>query len=287
MKIPESAKWIAPPLAFIVAILGYPTAFVLLLTLRDQTLLGSNVTWVGLQNYIEILGSEEFWEAFGNSAFFTLASILLQTFFGIGLAFLLNTKIRGARIARTLVLYPYLIPTVVAAITFKWMFNEFFGIYSYALTWLGIFESPKPLFGTYELAMFGVILVTFWKFVPFITIFVVSRLATIPQHLYDQAKIDGASALQTFRHVTWPELRNLVILLVLMRSIWLFGVFDIVWNLTGGGPARVTETLPILAYRQAFESYELSQGATTSVISFLIMFVCSVLYIHASSKLER
>lgn len=275
----DELLWLLPLTLLIAALLVLPSINIFFLSFKNQRLLGQKVDWVGLDNYIKLLGSQYFWNAFVNTLVYASCSTVFQAVLGLAVALLLSQKIRGIRILRSLILYPYMISSVVAAVLFKWIFNPASGIAPTILVELGIWNEPMSIFGSTSTAMAGTILVTVWKFLPFVSIMVLARLLLIPSELYEAARIDGASFLETFRYITLPQLKGVFGTVLLLRFIWTFGLFSLIWLLTGGGPVRSTEVLATLAYRQAFKVYALSVGCTTAIYLFLVVFGFSIVYL--------
>lgn len=232
--------------------------------------------WVGLANYGAVLREPEFWRALGNGAIYSLASIVLQVVLGIGFALVLNETFPGRNLVRGLSILPYLLPTVVVILTFKWMVDGSIGIVTAAVAALGLppiqwFESPGA-------AMASTVLVSVWMWTPFVTTCFLAAMQTVPQSLYEAARVDGTNAVQRFFHITLPMLKPILTVVVLLRAIWMFNKFDVIWLLTRGGPVGSTENLAILSYRHAFSLFDIGGGAAIATISFLILSVAVLIY---------
>jgi multiple sugar transport system permease protein len=203
-------------------------------------------------------------------------SIILQVVLGIGFALLLNQKFRGRGILRGLAFLPYLLPTVIAVLTFKWMVDGSLGIISILMNELGL--PPIYWFETESMAMFSVILISVWLWTPFVTTTFLAGLQTVPMQLYEAARIDGAGPIRQFWHITLPSLRPILTVIILLRGVWMFNKFDVIYLTTGGGPLGATEHLPVLSYRQAFALYDIGSGAAVATLSFLVLMVAVTLY---------
>lgn len=219
-----------------------------------------------------------------NTVIFTFVNVWAQIILGIFLALLLNSKIKGIRFFRSLLLYSYVIPTVATCMTFLWLFNPYYGIITEIMLKLGIWHIGISLFGDIPTAMLGTILVAVWKFTPFATILILARLMMIQPELYEAAWLDGASSFQMLRYITLPQLKGVVLTVMFIRTIWMFRNFDLIFVLTGGGPAKVTEILPILAYRYIFLTLDLSLGSTVLVLLFIVVFVYSICFLLVSRE---
>ena len=266
------------------AVLLWPTLNIFVISFTNRSLIRTGEDWVGLNNYVRLLSDSEFLNALKNNLVFALSSVALQTLFGLLLALMLAPKLVGIRVFRIIMLYPYMTPTVVAAAVFKWMFNEVSGVSTLMLLGLGIWREPVSVFGSPELAMAGTVLVAVWKYTPFVTILLLSRLFMIPTELYEQADVDGVSILQKFWYITLPALSGVLAIVVVLRGIWMFRNFDIIWLLTRGGPLRSTETLPILTWTYGFEKFQLGMAAATAIVLFALILPMAMAYFKLARK---
>ena len=213
------------------------------------------------------------------------ASVTAGLLAGLGLALLLNRRFHGERIARTAVLLPLMVPPVVAAIMVTWMFNDQFGVVNAVLAVLGI--EPVPWLVSRWTSLGIVILTDVWLWTPWFTILILAALQTLPPEPHEAARIDGAGAWQLFRNITLPLLRPVLMVCITIRLIDAFRVFDIVWTITKGGPARSTEVFSIYAYKQAFVYLNFDLGSAASLIGAgIIMVVGGVLYKALSYAVE-
>lgn len=274
-------RWLLPgflsigALATLILIVG-PALYAISLSFYEQQSLTSDPVWVGFANYARVLASGEFWNALWNGFVYAMAAIVLQVVLGIGFALLLHQPFYGRSLLRGLAFLPYLLPTVVAVLTFKWMIDGSLGIVTIVLDTLGL--PPIYWFETESAAMVSVILVSVWLWTPFVTTTFLAGLQTVPAQLYEAARVDGAGPIRRFFHVTLPALRPILIVIILLRGVWMFNKFDIIWLTTGGGPLGATEHLPVLAYRQAFTLFDLGSGAAIATLSFLVLLVIVTLY---------
>jgi multiple sugar transport system permease protein len=239
--------------------------------------------WVGLQNYVEILNGPKFWDSLGKSIIFAGGSVALQTTTGTALALLVNKSFRFSRLVRAVILLPYLIPTVVLGFIALWMLDSQSGIINLLLVDLGIFDSPIPWFGSTELAMPALIITNSWKFTIFVTIFVLARLQSINEGFYEAAEMAGATTYQQFRDITWPNIKGVLLVVVLLRGIFMMNKFDIIWVLTKGGPGSVTTTAPVYSYQMAFDITRLGKSAAISVLLFVVIFFGAIIYFYVFS----
>jgi multiple sugar transport system permease protein len=277
---------VAPTLLFFVVLILYPLGQSLVLSLHRTSTLTLKSSFVGLENFRVILADPEFVRAFVNTLIWTAGAVSLQLVCGVGMALLLHGSLVGRSLARAIVLFPYLLPTAVAVLVWRWLFNDLYGYLNYLLLAAGLVDHPLAWLSHMPDAMISVILVGAWKFFPFVVIAVLARLQSIPDALYEAARIDGASRLAQFRDITLPQLAGVLSIVVLLRAIWDFKEFDLIYLMTGGGPANGTETLPILVYRAAFQLLNFGRGAAVSVAMLIFMLLFFLVYFRASRHLE-
>jgi multiple sugar transport system permease protein len=270
-----------PATVAVAALLVFPLVYSAWMSLTNAALLSSKFTFVGAKNYLELIDSSEFLAALWHDMIYTIGTTILSVGLGLGVALAFNRSFPGRSFLSGLVIAPYLIPSVATFLIFKWQLSTQFGTVNYVLQSMGLIEQAVSWLGNPRLAMFSVTLVTTWTFFPFAYMAILARLQSIPSNLYDAAAVDGATSFQRFRYVTLPQLRNVLFIVILLRGIWVFNNFDIIWLLTGGGPSQVTEHLPILVYLQVFQANNVSRGAAMAVVMFLFLVACSVMYFFA------
>jgi len=277
---------ILPAFAILIAFQIVPILIGANASFRRWSLFNPEKAFVGLENYARILGDPIFYgTVLPNTFLFMFASVTAGLLSGLGLALLLNRRFRGERIARTAVLLPLMVPPVVAAIMVTWMFNDQFGVVNAVLTALGL--EPIPWLISRWTSLGIVILTDVWLWTPWFTILILAALQTLPAEPHEAARIDGAGAWPLFRNITLPLLRPVLMVCITIRLIDAFRVFDIVWTITKGGPARSTEVFSIYAYKQAFVYLNFDLGSAASLIGAgIIMVVGAVLYKALSYAVE-
>jgi len=269
---------ITPSVFLICALLVYPVLYGVWLSFFKKHSFFPEQRFVGLANYLYLLRDSEFWMSLWYGTFYSVSTIVLQIVIGVIAALILNEAFRGRNFVRGVVLFPYMIPTVVAIILWKWLLNDQFGLVNYLLLAVGIIEDPLSWMGKDHI-MTSLIIISVWEFFPFVVLSVLARLQTIPPVLYEAAKVDGAGAWGRFIHVTLPQLRNVLFVVILLRSIWMFTKFDTVWLLTqGGGAEKYIRTLPVFAYMRTFMYYQAGLGSTLAVIMFGILIASTTIY---------
>jgi len=238
----------------------------------------SERTWVGMSNYLRVLQEPGFWRAFSIGLTFSVITIVMQVVLGIGCALLLDQPFFGRPVVRGLAVLPYLLPTVVVAVAFQWLLDGSLGLFTVWAEQLGFgrpawFEDPA-------MAMLIVVIASVWTWTPFVTISFLAALQTVPKSLYEAARVDGAGPWKRFWHVTIPMLVPMLMVIILLRSIWMFNKFDIIWLMTKGGPLSATEHLPVMAYRRAFMQYDVGGGAAIATLSFAVLSLLIIVYFY-------
>ena len=278
---------ISPAALFFLVLIAYPMLQTIFLSLHKVNTMSLRREFVGFGNYLYMLSEPDFWSSFKTTLIWTVSVLVAQVVLGVGMALLLHGNIIFRSVARGLVLFPYLLPTVVAVLVWQWLFNDLYGFLNYFFVNIGLFERPIAWLSQMPNAMISLVIVGTWKFFPFVVIAVLARLQTIPEPLYEAAKIDGASAWDRLWDITLPQLRGVLIMVILLRSIWDFKDFDVPYLLTGGGPQIGTETLPLLVYKQAFPLLNIGRGATVAVLMLIFMMSFFWLYFRAYRREEE
>lgn len=233
--------------------------------------------WVGLQNYETILADEAFSNALKNGIVFTLGSIAVQLILGVGVALLVNEF--DSRLFTAITLSLYIIPTIIVVFVFDWLVNPRFGIIQNLLITTGLLNKSVQIWSDGTAAMTVIILAGSYKFSIFITLMVLAKLKSIPTMYYEAATISGANTFQKFVDITWPQIRGVVALVVLLRGIFMFNKFDLIWLFSAGGPGDSTTTLPIYAYKITFNNLTYGRGSAVAVLMFLILSGGGIIYL--------
>jgi len=269
---------IAPALFLILTLTLYPVAYSIWLSLLEKHSFFPQQKFIGLENYFYLWKDQEFWTSLWLGVVYSVWTILFQVILGVAAALILNESFMGRGLVRAIVLFPYMVPTIVAVILWKWLLNDTYGVVNYWLFAFGIIRDPISWLGADHI-MLSVIVMSIWQFFPFVLLTILARLQTIPPELYEAAKVDGASAFRRFRHVTLPQIRGILFVVILLRSIWMFTKFDTVWLMgEGAGAGRFIRTLPVYAYMRTLTYYQAGLGAALAVIMFAILVVCTVIY---------
>lgn len=272
---------ILPAVIVIVVLTFFPIAYNFFLSLFQKHAFLPGRNFIGIDNYISLFKDPEFWSSFKNGVVYATATISLQLGLGMLCALILNKKFKGKNFFRGVMLFPYLMPTIVVVILWKWLLNSSYGFINYLLESLHISSKPIVWLSDSNI-MITLILVSVWQFFPFVLVTMLARLQTIPEDLYRAAKVDGAPAISRFFHITVPQLRNVLFTIILLRAIWMFTKFDTVWLLAGKeAVGKYIQTLPVYTFRRTFAYLQAGIGATLSVLLFLILFIGSLIYFRS------
>lgn len=277
------ARWfVLPALGTILLVALFPLAWTMWesLHVHDLRMPWRGRPFVGLANYGEVLTSSRFWSSMGHTLFFTVVSVGLELVLGLVLALALNRAYRGRGLVRAAVLVPWAIPTVVAALLWRFMFDSDAGIANAVALNLGLMDEPLVWFISATAAWVPVILADVWKMTPFVTLLLLAGLQNIDGSLYEAARIDGASTWQQFRHVTLPLLAPAVLVALIFRTLDAFRVFDLIFVLTGGGPGTSTEPIALYTFNSLLQNLRFGYGSALSVVVFVVTFAIALLYIR-------
>lgn len=239
-------------------------------------------SFIGLENFRFLFDDPLFWDSFRQATVWTSLSILFQTLLGVGIAMLLHQALFGIAIFRGLLLFPYIVPTVVIALIWRWIFNPEIGVVNQALLGAGIIAEPVYWLSTPEMAMASTIMLNVWKYTPFVVICILARLQSVPLELYDAAKVDGAGPLRRFLDVTLPQLKEVLIVVIVFRTIWTFNKFEEIYLLTKGGPGTSTFNLAVYSFEQSIASLRLGVGAAAGVVMMVVLLIGSIVYLRVS-----
>lgn len=278
-----------PSFILLIGVIFYPLFNTILLSFQSLNLaLPFENHWVGLANYGKILTNPifDFWHSVSFSALYSISSTIIAFAIGFAFALLLNQRLRFQLVWRGLALVPWVIPYVVVAYLFFYMFNSQYGIINQVLTSINLFgwqPFPQPLAwfgGEGRLAIIATIFAAIWNKFPFFTLMLLAGLQTIPQDLLDAATVDGAGAWGRFWHVTVPGLRGIIVITTTLQFIWGLNEFAIIWAMTNGGPGNATNNIVINIYRTGFIDESISYAATMGVLWLLMLLVFTYFYIR-------
>ncbi|MFI0788907.1 carbohydrate ABC transporter permease [Streptomyces lydicus] len=281
------SMFVVPAVAYLLLFFGYPIVKNVVMSFQQYTVTTfytGVAAFVGLQNYAEILSSDLFSKALLTTVLFTSGSIIGQFALGLAFALFFRRRFPLGGVLRALLLLPWLLPLVVSGTTWRWMLDPDTGVVNTVLRGLRLSSSGVPwLTGTSQ-ALVSVILINIWVGIPFNTAILYGGLQDIPPHLYEAAKLDGAGPLASFRHVTWPLLRPVVSVVLVLGVVYTLKVLDILLVVTGGGPADATETLATHSYELSFQQFEFGRGAAVSNVLIVLSLLFAIVYVRANRR---
>ena len=272
---------VAPALALLGGLTLYPAIWVIWLSLQYRIPVFSISRWAGLAHYAFLAVDPRFWSAAGVTAAFTLASVAIECGLGLGMALGLRGQRRGRRAAVALLLLAWALPSVVTAKVFEWLYHPAGGLVNFLLG-----GRPVNWLGDPALALPSLIAADVWRTTPFVALLCYARLLTIPAELYEAAEVDGAAGVQAFARITWPLVRPILLVALLFRTLDALRAFDLMFVLTGGGPAGTTETLTVYAYRALFQTLQVGFGSAIGVVVFALVMVVAVAYLRLIYRQE-
>ncbi len=271
--------FLSPALLLLAAVVLYPLLRGIWMSFTDYNLQHRETLgqFIGLSQYQALLDDRIAKMAIKNTVVFGFVSIFSAFTIGFGLALLLNQNIAFRGLFRGLLLLPYVIPSVVTAFLWAWLFETQFGVLNFILVQLGVVSSNVNWVGSPQRAMAAVITAYTWRLSPFFMVMLLAGLQTVPQDQKEAALIDGANRLQAFFYVTLPYLRNIIGTVITLGLIWSFHQYTIIFTMTQGGPARATTTLALQVYKKAFEHFDIGAAAATGVIWLIMLLVLAVI----------
>lgn len=279
--------FILPTGLLIAALAVYPFLQAALDSLYRIDVVTRTGVFVGLANYTKLLADSSVIDAFVRTGIWIIANLAVQVIVGTGIALLLDLPLRGRTIARGLVLFPYMVPAVVAALTFRALFNDLTGAANYFLLSVGLVNQPVEWLSSPDVALWTVIVVNCWKYTPFIVITLLARLQSVPPSLREAAQIDGASAWQIFTNVTLPWIMPVLLATMLLRTIWVANDFDLIYLLSFGGPLGATTTVPVAIKAIAFGDQNVGLASALAIVSACFLIVGAGIYSLLYRRSER
>lgn len=269
---------VLPGFLLIAGVVFYPIINTLWLSLFDVQLVQVG-EFIGLGHYVALAQDPLFWRILRQTFFWTLSSVTVKLVLGLALGLLLNEKFRGRDLFRTLLLIPWAMPAVAAAVVWRWIYDANFGYLNDLLREIGLISEPIIWLGGAKSAFAAAVLTDAWVGLPFMAFIFLAGLQGVDQRLYEAAKVDGAGVWARFIHVTVPQLAPIILVATLVSAIWTFNSFNIVYVLTGGGPLKATEILVTYTYSQAFEQLQFGTAAALATVTFGILLLFSIVYV--------
>jgi len=280
--------FISPTIALLLAINIFPLIWTVYLSFTNYRANrpGREIKWVGLRNYERLLGSEDIWGYLQATAHFVFWTMFFQVLIGFGLALLINRNFKGAGFWTTVILIPMMLSPAVVGVFWTYLFQPQSGIFTYIVNFF-VEVGPLDMIGSVALAPWSIVLVDTWMWTPYVMLLCLAGLRSIPDYLYEAAEIDRANAIQKFWYITLPRVMPFLMLAVLFRGIENFKMFDMVVELTSGGPGSTTELASINLKREAFEKWRTGFSSAFAVILFVTVFGLGNIYVKLLNRVKQ
>ena len=287
----NTTRWffVLPAMAIVICLLIYPLMSTLVYSFTNKTMTKTTFKVIGLTNYINVLKDPAFFAAFGHSLLWTAGSVLGQVIVGFVGALSLN-RIKNKKVQnafRICAIIPWAFPAIATAMVWKWMLNGIYGFIPTVLMNLGITGDMPQFLSTSRLAMPTLIFINVWFGAPMILVNVFAALQTIPQDQYEAAQIDGATSRQSFVYITAPHIRTVVGLLVVLRTVWVFNNFDMIYMITAGGPAGASSTMPLYIYDTGWTGMMVGKASAASMLLLMFLILLCILYFLVINRWEK
>ncbi|MEI0531332.1 sugar ABC transporter permease [Brachyspira pilosicoli] len=285
----DYARWIfvLPAMIIVIALLIYPIFSSLYYSFTTKHLIRPVYDFIGMKNYIDVLMDPLFFKAFLTSILWTIFSLLGQIMIGFTAALCLNRVKHLQNVYRTLMIIPWAFPSIVIALSWKWILNGVSGFLPNLMVQIGLTNELPQFLSDSNMVFPTLIFINVWFGSAMIMVNILSALQTIPQDQYEAAQIDGAKKYQQFWYITFPHIKIVVGLLVVLRTIWIFNNFDIIYLLTGGGPANKTSTIPIYAYKMGWGTKLLGKSSAVTILLLLFLLIICFIYFMVIAKWEK
>ena len=280
-RLNQGFAFVLPTLLMLVLVLGFPIAMAVVNSFKLP-----DGSWT-LEHYPKLLQDDRFLNSLVVTFTFVGGTVLLHIVVGFIIALALNTHVKGRRFFRVVAILPWAVPDVISGLVWRFMYNPTAGIINRVLLELGLASTYIEWLGDSDLALPSVIFADVWRGYPFVMLILLAGLQAIPDELYEAAKVDGASVIQEFRHITIPMMRGMILIAVALDTIWQFRRFGLIVNMTAGGPGNVTEILSLYVYKQYFRYFNFEYASAIALIMALLMLLLSVPYVRAMIQRMR
>lgn len=290
-KLPDLARrkkltpylLLLPAMVMVIVVIGYPLLYSVKLSMMNYNLMRpKDIYFAGFQNFIRMFQDPNIPKVMINSLVWVVVVVGMQFLIGLGLALLLNTKFRFKGIYQSIVFLPWAVSSYLIGLVFRFIFSERNGVLNYVLENLGLIDGPMSWLGTTATSMVGPIVAMIWYGIPFFGIMLLAALQSIPNDVIESSRIDGAGSVRIFFNITMPYIKPTVLTTLLLRVIWVFNSSDVLYVMTGGGPAYSSSTLPLYVYNQAFSSLDFGYGSAVGLIIMLMLTLYAIVFIKAT-----
>lgn len=279
--------YVVPALLIIAVVMLYPLLYTLVMGFFKNTIYSSAPEFVGFGQYAKLFKDTVFLGSIKSTFVWTIGSVVFQFSLGFLMALIINRPfLKGRVVWRTLLMIPWVLPSVIGSSIWKLMYNADYGIINYLLKTVGLIDSNRTWLSNPSTAMAAVIAVNVWKMFPFVLLMVEAALQNVSQEIKEAAVIDGAGSFRIFQNVTWPSISTTCYSIILLLTIWTLNAFTFIYTLTEGGPAHRTEVLAMFIYKKAFTEYDFGIASAGSTVLFVISMVFALFYIRFTQKQE-
>jgi multiple sugar transport system permease protein len=287
-KMAPKYLFILPAFLFVVIFMLYPIFYNIFISFHDVTIMNlkGDKSFVGFENYRQIFQDESFLLALKNTLIYTVTCIIFQLSLGFLLALFFNQNFPFRNFFRSILLLAWMTPLVITGTLFKWLYDVDYGVINYLLVQIGLINEPINWLGQQSTALLAIIVTNIWIGIPFNMILILSALQALPNDVYEAAKIDGASRLQSFLKITLPLMKPAILVVLVLGIIYTFKVFDIILIMTGGGPVNATQVLPFFGYELAFVNFKFGLSGAVATVILLILTCISLVYLYLIRKEE-
>jgi multiple sugar transport system permease protein len=280
-----AAVFLAPAATFFLLLIAYPLAQVVWTAFHYVNLTNPTISgYAGLDNFASVLGDDRFWPSLLRTGIWTFVSVAGEYTLGLISAIALAQPIRGRTIFRALIIIPWVIPIVVAGLTWTWMLTPDYGVINLWLVKVGLLSKPYYWLGNLDSALLTVSFVNIWRSFPFYTLSLLAALMAVPRDILESAAMDGAGVFRRFIYITMPHLRAVSLTLILIHVIWTAINFDFIWVMTQGGPLNSSETLPIMIYRFSFEDFDVGAASALAMMMMGLMLTTFFIYWYGAAR---
>lgn len=271
--------YVMPAIAVIAFVMLLPLCYTLFISFFKVDINIGDSTFIGIRNFIALFNDKIFLLAIKNTLLWTVGSVILQFLIGFTIANILNMdSIKGKTGIRIILMVPWVLPSVVSALVWQWMYHSDFGIINEVLKQIGIITQSISWTSSKDTALLSAIIINVWKMVPFVILMTEAALQNVPNELKEAARIDGANTLMVFRYVTLPSISSTINTIILLLMVWTMNAFTFIYILTEGGPAHQTEILSLYIYRTYFKGYKMGRASAAATVLFILTAVAALLY---------
>lgn len=276
----------APALIVITVVVVYPLTRSIVLSFQsyDLTSPATQGQWIGLRHYINLFNNEFYRQSWKHALVYGIGTVLGQFIVGFSFAILLNQAIKFQNWFRGIYLLPWVIPPIAAALLWWWIFDLSHGVLNLTLKQFGVITEYIPWISNPDIAMYSVIMAAIWRWFPFDMVMLLAGLQTVDNELLDAAAVDGANRIKQFIHVVLPHMRNIIIVVLLLTTIWSFQEFTLIWGITKGGPVYATRTLNLFIYQTAFDFFRMGEAAAAGVVWLLFLLILAIIVVRFGLK---